>query len=102
MGFGKGLLGFLGAAGKQVSTSTNLWKYEPDKREIHISNNCLKRLKDLGLGEDSAYDVYYRGTMSENGKMVKKYNGYELGIFFMITPDTGKVIITYIWKRERR
>jgi hypothetical protein len=33
--------------------------------------------------------------------MVRKYNGYELGIYYGKKP-TGQVYISTIWKRERR
>jgi len=79
-----------------------MWRYEPDKREIAFTNKTISQIKHLGLSEKYALDVYYNGIMRDKGKMVKKYNGYEVGIFYMLAPDTAKVVITWIWKRDRR
>lgn len=85
-----------------TSTFHGQWKYEPDLRHIHFGNKCLEKLKELHLTEKDAIDVYRHGYASERFKMIKKYNGYEIGIFYMIANDTGRVIITWVWKKDRR
>jgi hypothetical protein len=34
--------------------------------------------------------------------MVKKYNGYEIGIYYFVAPDTGRAVVTSVWKKGRR
>jgi hypothetical protein len=48
-----------------------------------------------------ARDVYYHGEVIKQNMMTKKYNGYEIGIYFFVDGHTVKTIITSIWKRER-
>lgn len=102
MGKPDGLVKFLSAAGNQLVHSDNLWKYEPDKREIHISNNCRARMKQLGLTQARVLDTYYHGFMYEPKKLVKEYPGEKVGVWYMLTSDNAKVVITHVWTREIR
>lgn len=86
----------------QISGTQHFWKYEPDKRHISITNKCRDQLKDLGISESYAFDVYYYGMKTGTNRMVKKYNGYQISILYMIAPDTGRVVITWVGKKEIR
>lgn len=63
----------------------------------------IKLITSLGLSESIVLDVFHNGE-SIKGKdgMVKKYLGYEIGLFYTRDKNTGEYIITYVWKRERR
>lgn len=102
MGLFDGIAKIFGIAGNQVVKSNNMWKYEADRRVIHFSNNFQKVAKERGLSEADALDVYNHGYVIKDNMMAQKYNGYEIGIYYFITPDTGRVVITSVWKRERR
>ena len=102
MGFLKVLASFLSDAGNELVHSDNMWKYEPDKRDIQISKNCREHMLHENISEKLVMDVFYNGYMRSKGKMVKKYSNYEAGILYMITPDYGKVIITWAWKDQIR
>lgn len=57
----------------------------------------------LGLSEFSVLDVFHKGRyLKGRDGMVKKYTGYEIGLFYARDKNTGDYIITYVWKRERR
>jgi len=66
----------------------------------------IQRMRDLGLSESQVLDVFNTGTYetSENGtKMaVKKFSGYEIGLFYDQSGKTGQYTIIRVWKRERR
>lgn len=68
----------------------------------------VELLKRLDLREDDVIDVYHSGeyqkTRSGGHSVVKKYKSYsyEIGLLYMIDDITGKHIITFVWKRERR
>lgn len=90
------------SAKKQVTKSYGLWKAEPDKRKIFFTNNFQEIARNRGLTESDATDVYYHGYTSKENMMAKKYNGYEIGIHYFIDPLTLQVVVTSIWKRDRR
>ncbi len=54
-----------------------------------------------GLTEADARDVYYHGSVIKQNMMSKKYNGYEIGIYYFVDGHTGRTIITSVWKRDR-
>lgn len=74
----------------------------PTPKDIHFTNHFQALAKNRGLTEKDAIDVYYHGSMVKQNMMIRKYNGYELGIYFFKDHVTGQAIITSIWKRERR
>ena len=55
-----------------------------------------------GLSEADALDVYHHGSVEKQNKMVRKHNGYEIGIWFFADRVTGKTIISSAWKKARR
>ena len=73
----------------------------PDTRDIHFSNNFQHKARAGGLTEKDALDVYHHGTTVKTNMIVRKYNGYELGIYYFVDGRTGRTVITSIWKRER-
>ena len=75
---------------------------KPDTRILYFSRNFQTIAKQRGLTEKDATDVYYHGSVMKPNMMVRKYNGYEIGIYYFVTADTGQTIIASIWKRDRR
>lgn len=103
MGWYEELQKSLRAAKEQVTNSAHVAAPKGvDTRIIHFSKNFQQTAKARGLTEADAKDVYYHGSMVKQNMMVRKYNGYDIGIYTFVAPDTGKPIITSIWKRERR
>ncbi len=100
MGILKGIGSLLGTAGEQVTSKMNFWRYEPDKSEIHFSNNFQQVAKERGITEADALDVYYHGRVIKPNMMERKYNSYEIGIYYFIANDTGRIVITSAWKWE--
>ena len=39
-------------------------------------------MKQWGLSEADALDMYHHSSMVKNNKLVRKHNGYEVGIWF--------------------
>lgn len=66
-------------------------------------NKTVSLIASLGLSESDISDVFNHGQVI-NGKdgMVKKYSGYEIGMFYARDANTGDYIVTYVWKRDRR
>jgi hypothetical protein len=73
-----------------------------DTREPYFTKNFEEKAKSWGLTEADAKDVFYHGTSIRENMLVRKYNGYEIGIYYFKDTRTGQTVITSIWKRERR
>jgi len=103
MGWYEELKKSLGEAVGQVIRST---KHTPhrciDTKSLRFTNNFYQKAKAWGVSEKDAEDVYYHGSVIKQNMMVRKYNGYEIGICFFIASDTGQTVISSIWKKPRR
>ncbi len=65
-----------------------------------VSNHWLIRLVHKRGGAD-ARDVYQHGEQVKPNMLIRKYNGYEIGIYCFKDSNTGRIIISSIWKRDR-
>ena len=103
MGIVDGLRNILEEAGQQVTRSNGSWTtLTKTPQDIHFSNNFQEKARSWGLSEATARDVYRNGYVIKENMMVRKYNGYEVGIYYFRDSRTGQVVITSIWKRDRR
>jgi hypothetical protein len=84
-------------SGHSVHTTTN-----SRNGEVFFTKNAQAKLKQWGLSEKDALDVYHHGSVVKNNLMVRKHNGYEIGIWFFADRVAGKAIISSAWKRRRR
>jgi hypothetical protein len=87
----------LTASNNQTSGNTSI-----DTREPYFTKNFEEKAKSWGLTEADAKDVFYHGTSIRENMLTRKYNGYEIGIYYFKDTRTGQTVITSIWKRERR
>ncbi len=71
-------------------------------QDIHFTNTFEVKAKAWGLSEAAARDVYRNGSVVKENMMVRTYNGYEVGIYYFRDKQTGQVVITSIWRRDRR
>jgi hypothetical protein len=96
-------MGLLDGLKKAVSTAgAQLTSSSPKPQGIYFTNNFQQKAKQWGLSEKDALDVYYHGEEIKPGRKVRKYNGYELSIYYGQSKTTGQPYISTIWKRERR
>src|SRR6266700_688955 len=102
MGWFQELQAILKTASGQLTTSSHVQlPGSVDTREPYFTKNFHSVARARGLTEADARDVYYHGSVIKQNMMVKKYNGYEIGIYHFDDGHTGKKIITWIWKGER-
>ncbi len=94
----------VGTAAGQLTTSGQVvsTKASPRKDELFFTRNAYVKMKGWGITESDCYDVYYHGSLVKDNMMVRKYNGYEIGIWFFADRLTGKAIISSAWKSSRR
>ena len=94
----------IGEAARQIKGSGHpvQTKASPRNGEVSFTKNAQAKMKQWGLSEKDCLDVYYHGSVVKNNMMVRKHNGYEVGIWFFADRVTGKAIISSAWKRARR
>jgi hypothetical protein len=80
--------------GKALDTSTH--------QELSFSPKCMQLMKDWQLSEADVIDVFRNGEGIGENKLVRKYNGYEIGMYYSRDKKTGNNIATFVWKRDRR
>ena len=103
MGWFQELQAILKTAAGQLTNSSHVRPPGSiDTREPYFTKNFHSVSHARGLTEADARDVYYHGSAVKQNMMVKKYNGYEIGIYHFVDGHTGKTIITSVWKRDRR
>ncbi len=82
--------------------SSSLPSQKVDPRELGFTNNALKKMAQWHLSEADVKDVFYHGgVIVKQQMMVKKYNGYEIGLYFFQDKQTGQFVISSVWKRGR-
>ncbi len=102
MGWYEELQQVLKTAGVQLTAHGAATPTRPDTKELQFTSHFQETAQKRGLTEADAKDVYYHGSVVKRNMMVKKYNGYEIGIYYFVASETGKPIITSVWKRGRR
>ena len=96
MGLLDGLKKAIDTAGAQLTSSS------PKPKDIYFTMNFQHKAKAWGLSEKDALDVFHHGQEIKPGMKTRKYNGYELSIYYGQSKTTGQPYISTIWKRERR
>ena len=84
------------------TTAKQLTYSSKPTKAIHFTNNFQEKAKQWGLTEKDALDVYQHGQEVKDNMLIRRYSGYELGIWCFRDKNTGQTVITAIWKRERR
>src|SRR5579864_4280097 len=100
----KGLKNLLQTASQQLKIHGDIQGTSQaiDTRNIYYTQKFQTIAASWGLTEADAQDVYAHGYLVKENMLVKKYNGYELGIYYFKSPQTGQPVVTSIWKRDRR
>jgi hypothetical protein len=57
--------------------------HKVDPRELGFTNNALKKIAEWHVSEADVKDVFYHGgVIVKQNMMVKKYPGYEIGLYY--------------------
>ena len=104
MGWYEELQKTIGEAARQIQGSGHpvLTTVSPRSDEVSFTKNAQVKMKQWGLAEGDCLDVYFHGSVVKQNMIVRKHNGYEVGIWFFADRVTGKPVISSVWKRERR
>jgi hypothetical protein len=76
--------------------------YSVNTQELGYTKNAKVKMDEWHLSEKDIEDVFYHGgIVIKPQMMVKKYNGYEIGLYFFQDKQTGRHIISSVWKQDR-
>ena len=75
---------------------------KPNQQWLTFTRKCIQQMKDWQLSENDIADVFQHGEKTRENTMVRKYNGYEIGMYYFRDAKTGDSIVTSVWKRDRR
>ena len=87
-----------------ADTFKQIYTPKPKNTKVWFTNSALKKMEEWGLSEAKVKDAVLHGeyVIGKDDMISRKYNGYEIGIYFFIAPDTGQTVISSIWKKPRR
>ena len=74
----------------------------PTQQRLSFTSKCIQQMKDWQLSEQDVTDVFQHGEVIGDNKLVRKYNGYEIGMYYFRNKKTGNYTATFVWKRDRR
>ncbi len=74
----------------------------PNQQRLSFTRKCVQQMKDWHLSEADVADVFQHGEITNENVMTRKYNGYEIGMYYFRDKKTGNSIVSAVWKRDRR
>ncbi len=74
----------------------------PATSSLSFTRKCIRQMKDWSLSEADITDVFRHGEQTAENMLVRKYNGYEIGMYYFWDKKTGNYIVSAVWKRDRR
>ncbi len=74
---------------------------KPNQQRLSFTRKCIQQMKDWNLSEADVADVFRHGELTNENMLIRKYNGYEIGMYYFRETKTCNYIVTAIWKRER-
>ena len=85
MGWYEELQKTIGEAARQIKGSGHPvhTTVSPRSGEVFFTKNAQVKMKQWGLAEGDCFNVYFHGSVVKQNMMVRKYNGYEVGILFL-------------------
>jgi hypothetical protein len=75
---------------------------KPSQQQLTFTKKCMQQMKDWQLSEKNIADVFQHGELTRENTMVRRFNGYEIGMYYFRDQKTGNYIVTSVWKRESR
>lgn len=69
------------------------------KPKLVITQKARKSMAAWHLNDKDVTDVFYRGEEVKEQMIVRRYNGYEYGLFYFKDRKTGNAIVTSVWRR---
>ncbi len=74
----------------------------PQKKLLKYSNRCRQKMEEHRLTEADVEDVFLRGEKNRQQMLVRRFNGYEIGMYYFQDERTGECVVTSVWRRGRK
>lgn len=75
---------------------------KPTRSGLSFTKKCIRQMSEWSLSEADITDVFRHGEQTAENMLVRKYNGYEIGMYYFRDKKTGNYIVSAVWKRDRR
>jgi len=75
---------------------------KPSQKQLTFTRKCIQQMNGWHLSEKDIADVFQHGQITRENTMVRKYNGYEIGMYSFRDAKSGNIIVAAVWKRDRR
>ena len=73
----------------------------PQEKSLKYTIKCKAKMEEHRLTEADVEDVFRRGEKRKGQMLVRRFNGYEIGMYYFQDSRTGECIVTAVWRRER-
>lgn len=71
---------------------------KPRQGKLMLTRNALHKMHEYQLSEATLRDVFTYGEEYKNGRIIRKYAQYSVGIYYKVDEQSGKFVITTCWK----
>ena len=71
------------------------------KKLLKYTNKCKARMEEHRLTEADVEDVFLRGEKRQE-MLVRRFNGYEIGMYYFQDKRTLEYIVTAVWRSEQK
>ncbi len=68
--------------------------------DILLSRHAYIKMREYGLTEKYIKDVFAHGERVKNNMIIRKYNGYQIGLIFEYDEEARVNVIISCWKRK--
>ena len=70
------------------------------KTKLVITKSARKSMAAWHLNDRDVTDVFYHGEEVKDQIIVRRYNGYEYGLYYFKDSKTGNAIVSSVWRRS--
>lgn len=70
-------------------------------KKLIYTKKCCSMMTGLFLTEAAVADCFYNGKAINKNMVIRRFNGYEIGLYYFQDKKSANYIITAVWKRVR-
>ena len=68
---------------------------------LKYTKKCKEKMLEHRLTEADVEDVFRRGEKRRE-MLIRRFNGYEIGMYYFQDNKTGEYVVTAAWRSERK
>jgi hypothetical protein len=74
---------------------------KPRQGKLMLTRHALNKMHEYQLSEATLRDVFTYGDEDTNGRIIRHYAEYSVGLYFKVDEPSGKFVIITCWKGGR-